>query len=53
MMKSIAKRAGLDPSTCWFHRFSARTGTHWLRAKELGGLGRDIAVVKQQLQDLR
>jgi integrase len=27
----------------------ATTATHWLRSKDLGGMGRDIAVVRQQL----
>ncbi len=48
-LKAIAKRAGLDPATCWLHKFRATCATNWLRSKELGGKGWDISVVRQQL----
>jgi integrase len=49
MQKAIAKRAGLDPSTTWLHKWRATAATHWLRSKELGGRGWDIGFVRQQL----
>ena len=49
MMNPIAKRAGLDPTTCWLHKFRATCATDWLRSKDLGGRGFDIGFVRQQL----
>ena len=48
-LKSIGKKAGLDPATVWLHKLRSTTATNWLRSRELGGMGRDIAVVRQQL----
>jgi integrase len=48
-LKSIARRAGLDPATVWMHKLRATTATTWLRSKELGGKGWDIGFVRQQL----
>jgi len=48
-LKSVGKKAGLNPATVWLHKLRSTTATHWLRSKELGGMGRDIAVVRQQL----
>ncbi len=48
-LQSIAKRAGIDPTRVRLKKFRATTATYWLRSKELGGMGRDIAVVRQQL----
>ena len=48
-LKSIAKHAGLDPTTCWLRKFRATCATNWLRSKELGGKGWDIGFVRQQL----
>ena len=54
-LKAIAKRAGLDPATVWLHKWRATAATNWLRSKELGGKGWDIAFVRQQLghEDLK
>ena len=49
MMNPIAKRAGLDPTTCWLHKFRATCATDWLRSKDLGGGGFNIGFVRQQL----
>lgn len=46
---AIARRAGVDPATVWLHKWRATAATNWLRSKELGGRGWDIAVVRQQL----
>jgi integrase/recombinase XerD len=48
-LKAIAKRAGVDPTTCWLHKFRATAATNWLRAERLGGKGWDIGYVRQQL----
>jgi len=48
-LKAVAKKAGLDPATVWIHKLRATTATHWLRSKELGGMGWDIGFVRQQL----
>jgi len=48
-LKAIGKKAGLDPTRLKLHMLRATTATHWLRSKDLGGMGRDIAVVRQQL----
>ena len=48
-LKAIAKRARIDPSICWIHKFRATCATNWLRSKELGGRGLDIGFVRQQL----
>lgn len=48
-LKAIAKRAGLDPTTVWVHKWRATAATNWLRSKELGGKGWDIGYVRQQL----
>ena len=47
-MKSIAERAGLDPTTVWVHKWRATAATGWLRSKDLGGKGWDIGFVRQQ-----
>jgi len=54
-LKAIAKRAGLDPTTVWVHKWRATAATNWLRSKELGGKGWDIGYVRQQLghEDLK
>jgi integrase len=54
-LKAIAKRAGLDPTTVWLHKWRATAATNWLRSKELGGQGWDIGFVRQQLghEDLK
>jgi integrase len=48
-LKSIAGRAGIDPSKATLHRFRATCATDWLRSKDLGGRGFDIGFVRQQL----
>jgi integrase len=48
-IKAIAKRAGLDPTTVWLHKFRATAATNWLRSEQLGGKGWDIGYVRQQL----
>ena len=48
-LKAIAKRAGLDPTTVWLHRFRSTAATTWLRSERLGGRGWDIGYVRQQL----
>ena len=48
-VKAIAKRAGLDPTTVWLHKFRATAATNWLRSERLGGRGWDIGYVRQQL----
>jgi len=48
-LKAIAKRAGIDPTTVWVHKWRATAATNWLRSKELGGKGRDIGYVRQLL----
>jgi len=48
-LKAIARRAGLDPTTVWLHKWRATAATNWLRSKELGGKGWDIGFVRQQL----
>lgn len=48
-LKAIAKRAGLDPTTVWLHKFRATAATNWLRSERLGGKGWDIGYVRQQL----
>jgi integrase/recombinase XerD len=48
-LKAIAKRAGLDPTTVWLHKWRATAATNWLRSKELGGRGWDIGFVREQL----
>lgn len=54
-LKAIAKRAGLDPTTVWVHKWRATAATNWLRSKELRGKGWDIGYVRQQLghEDLK
>jgi integrase len=54
-LKALAKRAGLDPTTVWVHKWRATAATIWLRSKELGGKGWDIGYVRQQLghEDLK
>jgi integrase len=48
-LKAIAKRAGLDPTTVWVHKWRATAATRWLRSEKLGGKGWDIGYVRQQL----
>jgi integrase len=48
-LKAIAKRAGLDPTTVWLHKFRSTAATTWLRSERLGGKGWDIGYVRQQL----
>lgn len=54
-LKAIAKRAGLDPTTVWLHKWRATAATNWLRSEKLGGKGWDIGFVRQQLghEDLK
>jgi integrase len=39
----------VDPATVWLHKWRATAATNWLRSRELGGRGWDIAVVRQHL----
>lgn len=48
-LRAIARRAGIEPSRCWLHKFRATCATNWLRSKRLGGKGQDIGVVRQWL----
>ena len=48
-LKAIAKRAGLDPTTVWLHKFRSTAATTWLRSERLGGKGWDIGYVRQRL----
>jgi len=48
-LKAIAKRAGIDPTTVWLHKFRSTAATTWLRSERLGGKGWDIGYVRQQL----
>ena len=41
-LKAIARRANLDPTTVWVHKWRATAATMWLRSKGLGGKGWDI-----------
>src|ERR1019366_239779 len=31
-LKSVGKKAGLDPATVWLHKLRSTTATHWLRS---------------------
>ena len=48
-LRSIARRAGIEPSRCWLHKFRATCATNWLRSKRLGGEGHDIGLVREWL----
>jgi integrase len=48
-IKSIAKRAKLDPARFNLKKFRATQATEWLRPKWLGGAGYDLATVKRLL----
>jgi integrase len=48
-LKAIARRANLDPTTVWVHKWRATAATNWLRSEKLGGKGWDIGYVRQQL----
>jgi integrase len=48
-LRSIASRAGIEPSRCWLHKFRATCATNWLRSKRLGGEGHDIGLVREWL----
>ena len=48
-LKAIAKRAGIDPTTVWLHKFRSTAATTWLRSERLGGKGWDIGYARQQL----
>jgi len=48
-LKAIGRRAGIDPCRLKLHMLRATTATYWIRSKDLGGMGRDITVVRQQL----
>ena len=49
MLKAIAKKAGIDPTTVWLHKFRATAATTWLRSERFGGLGMDVGWVRQPL----
>ncbi len=46
-LRAIARRAGIDPSRCWLHKFRATCATNWLRSPRLGGKGEEIGVVRE------
>jgi site-specific recombinase XerD len=48
-LRAIARRAGIEPSRCWLHKFRATCATNWLRSKRLGGEGHDIGLVREWL----
>lgn len=48
-IKSIAKRANLDPARFNLKKFRATRATEWLRPKWLGGFGYDMPTVKRLL----
>lgn len=48
-LKSIAKRAKLDPTSFNLKKFRATRATEWLRPKWLGGVGYDMPTVKRLL----
>jgi integrase len=48
-LRSIARRAGIEPSRCWLHKFRSTCATNWARSKRLGGEGHDIGVVREWL----
>jgi integrase len=48
-LKSIAKRAKLDPTCFNLKKFRATRATEWLRPKWLGGFGYDMPTVKRLL----
>ena len=48
-LRAIARRAGIEPSRCWLHKFRATCATNWLRSKRLGGEGHDIGNVREWL----
>ncbi|MGA8871419.1 MAG: site-specific integrase [Candidatus Acidiferrales bacterium] len=48
-LRSIARRAGIEPSRCWLHKFRSTCATNWLRSKRLGGEGHDMGLVREWL----
>ena len=48
-LRAIARRAAIEPSRCWLHKFRATCATNWLRSKRLGGDGYDIGLVREWL----
>jgi integrase len=48
-LRSIARRAGIEPSRCWLHKFRSTCATNWLRAERLGGKGYDMGLVREWL----
>ena len=48
-IRSVARRAGIEPSQCWLHKFRATCATNWLRPERLGGKACDIGLVRQWL----
>jgi integrase len=48
-LRSIARRAGIESSRCWLHKFRSTCATNWLRAERLGGKGYDIGLVREWL----
>jgi integrase len=48
-LRSIARRAGIEPARCWLHKFRSTCATNWLRAQRLGGKGYDIGLVREWL----
>jgi integrase len=48
-LRAIARRAEIEPSHCWLHKFRSTCATNWLRSKRLGGKGYDIGVVRDWL----
>jgi len=48
-LKAIAKRAGIDPTTVWLHKFRSSCATNWLRSPQFGGMGYDLPSVRKWL----
>jgi integrase len=48
-LRSIARRAGMEPLRCWLHKFRSTCATNWLRSKLLGGEGYDMGLVREWL----
>jgi integrase len=48
-LRSIARRAGIEPLRCWLHKFRSTCATNWLRSKRLGGEGHDMGLVREWL----
>jgi len=48
-LKAIAKRAGIDSTTVWLHKFRSTCATNWLRSPRFGGKGYDLPTVRKWL----